>query len=42
MYGEERCRVLLVEDSRGDAMVTQALLAVAGRRSRISFELEHV
>ena len=30
MLSEQQCRVLLVEDSRGDAMLTQALLAEAG------------
>lgn len=39
---EETLRVLLVEDSRGDAMVTRALVAEAGRRAGIHFELEHV
>ena len=39
---EETLRVLLVEDSRGDAMVTRALVAEAGRRAGIRFEVEHV
>jgi PAS domain S-box-containing protein len=42
MNSEERCRVLLVEDSRGDAMVTQALLAEAGRRTGTRFHVDHV
>lgn len=39
---DEQLRVLLVEDSRSDAMVALALLAEAGRRSGVHFDVEHV
>lgn len=35
-------RLLLVEDSRGDAMVAQALIASAGRLSHMQFDVDHV
>lgn len=35
-------RVLLVEDSRGDAMLARALIAEGGRRIGLGFEVEHV
>lgn len=42
MSNDEVCRLLLVEDSRGDAMVIQALLAEAGRRANVRYVVEHV
>jgi PAS domain S-box-containing protein len=39
---DESCRLLLVEDSRGDAMVIQALIAEAGRRSGTHYTVDHV
>ncbi|MBB5208449.1 diguanylate cyclase domain-containing protein [Chiayiivirga flava] len=39
---EERLRVLLVEDSRGDALVSQAMLAEASRRCGVPFDVVHV
>lgn len=42
MPNEAICRLLLVEDSRGDAMVIQALVAEAGRRSGTRYQVDHV
>jgi PAS domain S-box-containing protein len=39
---DNSCRLLLVEDSRGDAMVIQALINEAGRRSGTYYHVDHV
>ena len=42
MNNEAPTRLLLVEDSRGDAMVVQALIAEAGRRTGTRYQVDHV